>query len=214
VCRGGTLQSPLDRGEQGRQCSGEAEAPAEQQLVRPDDGKGSFPKAYSGPLALLLKLSEGIGFAELSPPHQDPLGLLHPVSDLQGLIEITRLFADEIELSKPGPRFLDGPGEPPALHRSHQIGHDPGLAGSLDEIGGGVGGEKDEGHRPLGENRPGSFDPIQDREVRAQEDELWLQSGSADQGLPTVSGQPYDGVAEAFELDREALRGSALVFGE
>jgi hypothetical protein len=66
----------------------------------------------------------------------------------------------------------------------------------------------------VGEDRLGRLDPIDDGEVLLHDDEIRLESPHEAHGLLTVVDQPHDFMAEAFELDLQALGHMPLVLDE
>src|SRR5437016_8283185 len=88
------------------------------------------------------------------------------------------------------------------------------LASLPDEIGSGVGGEQDDRDRLVGEDRLGRLDPFDDEELLLHDDEIRLESPHEAHGLLTVVDPPHDFMAEAFQLDLQALGHTPLVLDE
>src|SRR2546425_5046259 len=205
--------SQVDRGECGLKGSDDVDV-LEQEFLGPQDRGGAFAKVCSGPPALLLHVSERLGFGELLPPHQDSFGLLHQISGLQGVLQIAHLSADGLKLLEADQGYFDDRAQRPRFPGRPQVGHDPNLASLPDEIGSGVGGEQDDRDRLVGEDRLGRLDPIDDGEVLLHDDEIRLESPHEAHGLLTFVDQPHDFMAQAFQLDLQALGHTPLVLDE
>src|SRR3989454_12549905 len=131
------------------QLEGAGEVGPGQNLLRPEDRPGGVTKAPTRVQLALQDVPEGFGLGEPEPRDQHLLGVVHEPPDRQRLARVAPLPPEDPELSEAFQRDFDGRDERPPVHGC-EVRDDTRLPPAANELGAGVAGEEDEGHRLVG----------------------------------------------------------------
>src|SRR5207244_5557663 len=142
---------------------------------------------------------EGLGLGDPESPDQHLLGLLHEPPGRQRLAQVAPLPPEDLGLAEAFQRDVDGREEPPLVH-GREVRDDTRLPGPPDQLGTDIAGEEDDGHRPLGDDRPCRADAVEPGERGLHENEARVEPlGRCDRLLPVPSASE-DEMAEPLQL--------------
>src|SRR5438128_2568690 len=148
-------------------------------------------------------VKEGFGLGDLDSCDQHLLGLVHEPPGRQRLAPVAPLPPEDQELAEAFQGDFDGREEPPRLHGC-EVRDDTRFSGPPDELSADIAGEEDDGHRPVGDDRPCGVDAVEPGELGLHENETRLEPlGSRNCLAPVLGGSEHE-VAEPLELRLQA----------
>lgn len=154
------------------------------------------------------------GFGEPVIRLQNALRTVHELPRLQPLRQVRDLALQRFQLREPRHRHLDGKHHVALAERLHEVRHRPGIPGPLHEVALRERGEHQDRRDGLLRDLLGGGDPVEDRHLHIEDDQVRLVlPGQLDRLLP-VSGLTDDRVPLFFEHLFEVEADERLVLGD